>query len=324
MTAAPATIEAPARKSIRLGTDLSGVTNVDEALVKAGLNWGLKIVDASALTVLTDDGVISTSIPGQRLVVRDDNLVTLGVVGGRYTPVDNHSVFGLAEHILSQGGTFASGGALDHGRSTFMRFDLPGTEVTLDGGKDLVKFGVVIKAKHDGTGNVTAALEGTRLICTNGMTATIKGIPHVFSVRHTASAETRMVEAQHILQGANRYAKEFAAVASHLLDTPMTPVQFKRYIDRLFPEPTVEEKRAHTLWENRRSELLGLFRFAETNNLVRGTAWAGYNSVTEYLDWTAPVRTGSDATVAEVRVRRQFETSNQVVKDQAFAALASR
>lgn len=323
MTAAPATIAPANRTQVRFGTDLSDVTSVDEALAKADLAWGLKIVDAQALTVLSDDGVISTSIPGQRLVMRDDNHVTLGVVGGRYTAVDNRSVFSLAKHIIDQGGKFASGGSLDHGRSTFMRFDLPGTSVALAGGKDLVKFGVVIKARHDGTGNVSAALEGTRLVCTNGMTAKIKGIPHVFSVRHTASADTRLAEAQVILQGASRYAKEFSAVAQHLLDTKFTDAQFKRYIDRLFPEPVVEEKRAHTLWETRRNELVGLFRFAETNNVGRSTAWAAYNSVTEYLDWTAPVR----ATVVaadQVRARRQFDASNQGVKDLAFATLASR
>lgn len=146
-----ATAIAPQARSTRLGHDLTGITNVEEAIDKAGLDWGLKIVPGEALTVLTDDGLISTSIPGQRLVMRDDNYVTMGVVGARYHGVDNRSVFSLTQHFLDQGATFREGGERDHGRQVFMRMDLPGCNVPLIDGKDLIKGGVVVKASHDGS-----------------------------------------------------------------------------------------------------------------------------------------------------------------------------
>lgn len=308
------------RKTKVLGTNLDGLTTIEEAMDAAGLNWGIQIEDADNLSITTDQGVTNTSIPGMRLVMRDDTHLTLGVVGGRYHPVDNHSVFAMGEHILSQGGTLAEGGTLDHGRKAFMRFDLPGTSIEV-GGKDLIKFGVVIRANHDGSGTVTAGIEGHRLVCTNGMTVKMRGLAHQFNIRHTASAQDRLGEAERVLRGTMQYAKSFAAAADEMLSRKFSPQDFERYIDALYPRPDDEEKRAVTLWENRRAELMDLYRFAETNDLGRDTQWAAFNSVIEYLDWGAPVRVSNRTTTEEVRARRQFEGSNQVVKDRAFDSI---
>lgn len=308
------------RKTKVLGVDLEGITSIEQALDVAGLNWGIQIEDADNLAITTEEGVLNTSIPGMRLVMRDDTNLTLGVVGGRYHPVDNKSVFAMGEHILNQGGVLAEGGTLDRGRKAFMRFDLPGTSVEV-GGKDLIKFGVVIRANHDGSGTVTAGIEGHRLVCTNGMTVKMKGLAHQFTIRHTASAHDRLGEAQRVLRGTMQYAKSFAAVAEEMLSRKFTETDFKRYIEALYPRPSEDEKRATTLWENRRSELMALYRFADTNDLGRGTQWGAFNSVVEYLDWGAPVRVSNRTTTDEVRARRQFEGSNQAMKDQAFDLL---
>lgn len=308
-------------RATALGQDLTQATNINDALTRAGLDWGIHIEDATNLTVTTEDGLLNTSIPGMRLVMRDDTYLTLGVVGGRYHPVDNRSVFAIGDSILDQGGVLTEGGALDNGRKTFMKFGLPGTSVTV-GGKDLVSFSIVIRANHDGSGSVTAALEARRLVCTNGMTVQMSGVPHSFAIRHTSSAQDRLGEARRVMQGAAQYAKSFSAVAEELISRPFTDKEFDAYIEALYPAPDAEEKRAMTLWENRRRELRSLYKFAETNDLGRDTAWGALNSVVEYLDWGAPVRASNRASSEEVRVRRQFEGSNQAVKDRAFQMLA--
>lgn len=312
----------PTQRTTRLGHDLTGITTIDQAIATADLDWGLNVVDAENLTITTNDGITATNIPGMRMVMRDDNHVTLGVVGGRYQAVDNHSVFALGDTFLDQGATPREGGFLDHGRRAFMHFDLPDQSIQV-GGKDLISFGVTIKASHDGSGNVSAGITGKRLVCTNGMTVAIPGLPHQFKIRHTASAETRMREAHKVLEGATRYVSEFLAAADVMLDTRMTRTQYGTYIDRMFPQPHPEERRAHTLWENRRHELMNLWGFAETNDLGRDTAWAAFNSVTEYLDWVAPVRSANGAPEAQTRALRQFDATTQDVKDKAFALLTA-
>lgn len=309
-------------RSTRLAHDLTGITSMDEAIRAADLDWGLNVVDAENLTITTPDGITATHIPGMRMVMRDDNHVTLGVVGGRYQAVDNHSVFALGETFLAQGATPREGGFLDHGRRAYMHFDLPEQTITV-GGVDLVRFGVTIKAAHDGSGNVMAGITGERLVCTNGMTVSMVGLPHQFKIRHTASAASRMREAETVLAGATRYISEFLAAADAMMDTAMTETQYRAFIDRMFPEPSRDSARAHTMWENRRAELLSLWRFAATNDLGRGTSWAAFNSVTEYLDWVAPVRSAGGEPEEYTRALRQFDATNQDTKDRAFALLSA-
>lgn len=317
---------APAQRSTRIGHDLTGASTVQEAITRAGLDWGLVIHEAKNMSVTTDEGVILTDIPGQRLVMRDDNFVTMGVVGARYTSVDNRSVFSLGEHFLRQGATYTEGGERDHGRQVFMRMDLPGCNVQIAGGQDLIRGGVVLRASHDGSGKVVAGIEMTRLVCTNGMTAKIKGLPHLFKIAHTASAEARLAEASKVLQGAAQYTKGFAAACSHMLDTPMTTREFGRFIDGMWPKPEVEadgSTRALTIWENRRDALMDLFKFAETNELGRNTRMGAYNAITEWNDWGSNVRSASTASETEVRAVRRLELAGQETKDSALSLLSA-
>lgn len=321
------TITAPeTRRNARMGHDLSGITNIDDALTAAGLDWGLIMVDGNQpITILTPDGVINTTIPGQRFVMRDDNYVTMGMVKSKYEIVANRPVFSLGQHLLDQGAKLRDGGELDHGRRTFMRFDLPEATVNV-GGVDLVTFGVSLIANHDGSGNVSARITAVRQVCTNGMTSTIQGIPDTFRIRHTASAQERLEEAGNILRGVSQYANGFAAAADLMFDVRFTRTEYAAYIDTLYPRPAETEKKAHTIWENRRAALLSLFSYAETNNIGRGSKWAAYNAVTEFNDWAAAVRVTAASgvkTVTEARTLRQFDDSNRAVKDRAFDLLTA-
>lgn len=312
-----------ATRSLKLlGQDLSGITSVTDALHAAGLDWGVNAIPATNLAVLTDDGVISTQIPGQYLVMRDDTHVTLGVVGGRYRTVDNADAFALGDEVIRLGGQLTCGGPLDGGRRAFLRFELPEAQVAV-GGKDLVSFGFDLTTSHDGNGNVAATIWATRLVCTNGMTATIKDTPNSVAIRHTGDPVYRISQAGAIVRQAAAYAKSFAATAEEMISTRFTPAQFTQYIDTLYPRPVEPAGRRVTVWENRRHELMSLYRLAGTNEEGRNTAWSAYNALTEYLDWTAPVRSHTGTTEQTTRARRQFDGATQPVKDRAFQLLTA-
>lgn len=307
--------------SRHLGADVSTATNLDEALHLAGLDWGITVREADNLTLMTEDGMISTNMPGKRLIMRDDTYVTLGVAGGRYTAVSNREFFGLADAIAAAGGRFASAGETRDGQETFLELDIPEANVRV-GGTDLVNASALLRAVHDGSGKAVANVKMTRLVCTNGMRGSIPGTTDSFAVAHTLTAGNRIAQADHIMRSIVQYAKAFGAVAQEMLDTPFTRAQFGSYIDTLFPEPEAETGRAHTIWENRRAALIDLFQFAETNALGRDTRWGAYNALTEYLDWSAPVRSKSlDADTQ--RALRQMNGSAQSVKDAGFSLLVN-
>ena len=299
-----------------LGTDIATATTVDEALQMAGLDWGLQMHEAKALTVLTDTGVISTSIPGQKLLLRDDSFTTLAAVGSAYEPVDNRAAFDLADRARQLGAVFAHAGETDHGRKAFLTMDLPEARVNV-GGKDLVDFGVIFRTSH-GSGSITGEVSGMRLVCSNGLVQGI-GAGSKWTVRHTRTATDRIALAEDTLRGAARYAKEFAAIGESLISMRYTVDEFVAYIDRLYPRPDEAKKAAVTRWENRRGELLDLFRIAETQEDARGTRWAAYNAVTEWEDWFRPARGGDSG-----RAARQFATPDaKGVKQAAFDLIAA-
>lgn len=323
MTASTVSIvPANERKAYAIGNDITSAKNVSEALDLAGLNWGLMLKPAGNLTLMDDDDVYDTSIPGMNLLMRDDNFTTLGVVGGRYNPLNNHSVFSLADHFISQGGTYLRGGEQDHGRLVFMDIELPNSTVALENGKDLTKFHVSIRGNNRGNGNVVAEVVGKRLSCMNGQTVNIKGIPHSFKVAHNGTAERRMLEAKNILKGAGEYVRQFTAAIERMISIKMSIAEFTKYIDTIYPEPTGDDVSLHsmTIWESRRSELLTLFKFAETNNAGRGTAYAAFNTITEHLDWAGQTRRVNGRNETQARARSLFLGSDKVTeaKTKAF------
>ncbi|MDN5757601.1 MAG: DUF945 domain-containing protein [Tomitella sp.] len=299
-----------------LGTDIAGAGTVSEALHTASLDWGLNIVDADNLTIMGDSGVTTTSFPGRRLLMRDDTHTGLGMVGARYEPVDNAAAFALADDAHALGATFAHAGELDHGRGVFLTMDLPEARVQV-GGHDLVDFGVIFRAGHGGSGGILGEVSGTRLVCTNGMTVGI-GRPHQWKIRHTRSAQTQMDMARVVLQGAARYAKEFAAIGEQLISEPMGRGEFVAYLDRLYPEPDEDKKASHTRWQQRRADLLQLFATAGTQEEGRSTRWAAFNAVVEYEDWHRGVRATGGENADEARAARQFRPDTDSHKQQAF------
>lgn len=297
-----------------LGADISSARSVDEALVLAGLDWGIEEHPADSFALTTAEGVTMTGMPGMRFFLRSDTKQALHLGGGRYTAVTNADAFAPADIAVAMGARLASGGALRGGRQAYLELDLPDSAVKV-GGVDLLSAQLLCRTAHDGSGRVTGEARIRRLVCTNGMTADI-GFPATFAIGHTSSAHDRLKAAKEMMQGAVRFAKEFAAVADHMLDTPMNEREFGAFVDTMYPEPDTDA-REHGTWERRRGELMELFRFAETNDLGRGSRWGAYSALTEYLDWFAPVRGDDDA-----RALRQLDNVAQGKKDRAMKMLA--
>lgn len=299
------------------GTDVRTCDTLSAALQTAGIAWGIEEHPAKNLTLLTDDGVTSTSIPDRKLLLRSDNHTTLGVVGNRYQPVDNAAAFGMADAAHRLGAQFAYAGEIHHGRTTFLEMALPEATVNV-GGNDLVHTSLIFTTNHAGEGGITGEVKLTREVCTNGMRATMSS-PATWNIRHTFSADSRLELAEESLQHATAHAKEFAAAADHMISTPMTLHEFDSYITALFPLPEEDASdRKHTIWQNRREQLVSLFRHTETQEDARNTAWAGYNAVVEWLDWYKSAKGGESG-----RALRNFSSSSDAIGNRAFQLVAA-
>lgn len=283
------------------GTDISHCNSVEDALTQAKLNWEIEEIPATNLFINNGEDLVSTSIPGRKLLVRSDNKTTLGVVGTQYTSLGNAESFALADAATSLGARFAYAGELDHGRKAFITMDIPEAKVYV-GGHDAVDFGLVLTTDHSGSGSITCEIQGSRLACTNGqlLTSTFSK----WSIKHTRRANQRVEMAQHALKYSFAAAKEFAAYADSLITTHMSKREFITLMKSVFPEPLHgASEQAITKWRNRHHELITLFSTAETQEEGHDTAWGALQTVLEWEQYFRPSRTGELG-----RAKRNFIT----------------
>lgn len=300
-----------------LGTDISTATTLDDALNTSGLNWGIEDIPADGINILTEDGIISTSIPGHRMLMRSDNQVTLGVVGQRYETVTNREAFALADAAKSLGATFAHAGELDHGRKSFLTMHLPEAQVSV-GGHDIIDFSLVLRTSHDGSGAITGEAMGTRLVCTNGMRAPIEGVTQRWSIRHTSGADNALEEARDALKHIMAYAKEFAAHADNMINQKFSERDFNQLVATVFPQPDEDlaTPRRINAWERRREELMDLFIEQDTQEEGRLTQWGAWNAIVEHNDWYRSANNGEEG-----RALRNFNGDVSGVVNRSFRLL---
>ncbi|MFJ2217896.1 DUF932 domain-containing protein [Streptomyces sp. NPDC101062] len=110
----------------------------------------------------------------------------------------------------------------------------------------------------------------------------------------------------------------FEREAQRLLDTPLALGQFEKVVTRVFDDPALPSKTQHKNITVRNNALRSLFEDAATQETIRGTAWAGWNAIGEYLDHVAPAKSNSS------RAARSLADSGAVTerKTEAYKLLA--
>lgn len=153
---------------------------------------------------------------------------------------------------------------------------------------------VTVVTTHDRNGTY-ALLAPIRLGCTNQTNATFgkKATPR-FSIRHVGEMAYKAEEARRILGLSHQYLDTFKESMEGLLTVKMTKDDFVAYGRKLWGVSTDDEdlsKRSLALAKTRDEELLAILA-GQTCQFGEGTAYAGYQAVTEYMDWHGVVRGG--------------------------------
>lgn len=311
---------------------------VDEALKRTGLDFEVRLEPlsfqptADAPVVGEDGGLSSERVPsGERVTMppRWVGAVAYPKDGGtpwgiaahspKYTCIQNDDALAMGD-ALSGGRLVALGAWADRAR-VYGAWEL-GEGVTIGGGDPYRNF-VTIVTTHDGNGTY-GLLAPIRLGCTNQTGATFgrKATPR-FSIRHVGEARFKLEEASRILGLSRSYIATLQEESEHLLATPMTKDQFVVYAKQVWSVKPAEDltKQSAKLVEARTEDLLAILA-SDSCAFGEGTAYAGYNAVTEYLDFFGKVRGGDDAATA----RRQEKIMNgelDAAKTRAFAIAAA-
>ena len=318
----------------KLGQSGQGVMTAQEMLKQAYLaGWNVRKTPLQTVaTVEVGSGHVGAAEMSFTLeVVRNfasvrTNPVTgmpevLGVVGNSYQPIQNEEHADLLDAIVDEGGAhFETAGSLNGGKQTFITMKVPSF---MDfGGKDPHELYLSALNSHDGSSSFRLIVTPIRIVCANTQAAALSAAKASFGVRHTRGAKNTIQQARQALGLTFKYAEEFEAEMTKLLNESMTPRQFGSFADKLWTPPKADESRTIlTRHGERRDLVMDLFKSSPTLKDVKGTRYAAYNAITEYLDHFSP--TPSTAKDAEaVRALRTL-TSEPVrkTKERAFALL---
>lgn len=109
-------------------------------------------------------------------------------------------------------------------------------------------------------------------------------------VAHTPSLPERMKAARDTLGIIRDRFEDIAAAFKRMVDVNVNHERLAHYVDRVFPLPADKsDERAIVRVELSRNETARLFDEGRGNNApkVRGTLWAAYNGVAEFVDYAA-------------------------------------
>lgn len=291
----------------KLGTVTEGALTAEQALETAYLDW----------QVLKSDEPVSTIVPAydggeMETITYKDKFMTyryhpksfkaepLGVVGSRYTPVQNQEAFNVLNAIADESGAvFETAGSIDNGRKVFMTMKLPDSIQV--GGVDKIDMYLMAWNTHDGTSSFNILVTPIRVVCQNTLTAAIKGAEQSYFLRHTAGVTNKIQAARDALKLTFKYQAEFEKEAELLFKQSMTDKQFADLVEFIFPIKDEESPRAVTMAETARATAMGLWK-APTQANIANTKWAAYNALVEYADWAKPIRDANPDTARAIRI----------------------
>ena len=266
----------------RLGTRLDNPMTAEEAITAGGLNWSVvkdPIYCGEDRQIQVKDRFVTRRT--DRL--NEPDAGQLGCVGREYVPLQNCDAFSFLNPLrIGDKAVFHTVGALDGGRRVWLLAKLPG-EIKVVGDDITEKF-ILLSNSHDGTSAVRILFTPIRVVCQNTLNMALRDTSGL-SIKHFADVHQRVTEAYRLLGIINEAYDQAAVVMRAMAKTQITSQRLREYFETVLPVPTDEQEerdrvqQRHQRWEQ-------LFTDGIGNNMpgVRGTVWAAYNGVTEWVE----------------------------------------
>lgn len=281
----------------RLGTRLDQPATASEAMDAAGLGYGVTLK-----ALATTDG---TPVPMRKAVIRSDNGAVLGVVGNTYKPVQNKQAFEFLDAVVADGSLrYHTAGAIGQGERIWLLAKLPDT-IRVGNTDDLVEKFLLLSNTHDGSTALRVYFTPIRVVCQNTLNLSERRAEgQGIAIMHKGDLFMKIAQAQQVLGLADTFFHNAAERINLLAKHSPTAEQLEGYFNELVPNP--EDGSVTRAWGTR-ERLHELFERGIGHDLpgIRGTTWAAYNAVTEWVDHHRPTR----AKTPEARTSRRLQSS---------------
>lgn len=269
-----------------------------EVMKKAHLDW--EVSKCEVYGKMPDNTF--SAVPNAFATYRTDINHPLGIVKGRYTPVQNIQAFDFFDNAIGKDkAIWYTAGSLGAGQRVFVAAKLPDT-ILIDG--DPVDNYLVIMNSHDGSTGIKIMLTPVRIFCTNCLNAAIRAADKYISFRHTQSVHKNLDLANDILGISTAKITALKEVWTELAKKPMsdekaaetfaklilteneidtllnTGHNIKQIIHRDFN--AMQDANISTKKVNIITDMNNYYHTGIAQDNIRGTAWGVYNAVTGY------------------------------------------
>lgn len=272
-----------------LGTVLDRPATAAQAISAANLDW--QVIKQPLFAGEGEHRPISDYFA----IVREDDwkqnkTTVLGLVGTEYTPIQNREAFGFFDPIVGQGAAvYQTAGALGDGERVWVLAKLPEDIRVI--GDDITNKYLLLSNSHDGNSAVQIKFTPIRVVCENTLTLALREGP-TLRIAHTRDVRERLRVAANLLNAIKLRFSDIETVFGGMAKVKMDQERLAKYFREVFPDPgrgNDEVRYERALVQVQRDRAGAEYR-AEMGrgmdlNGVRGTLWAAYNGVTEYIDY---------------------------------------
>ncbi len=275
----------------RLGKQVTKVLKAEEAIIEAGLNWDVEIIPLyhryEGKVVKIEDRVATR---------RTTDRTILGIVTPKYSPVQNIDAFKFFDAVTGTGeAKYHTAGSLRNGKRIWILAKM-NDSIGVKG--DEVDKYLLLMNGHDGSLALKMFFTPIRVVCSNTLAMAEAGadLTKTFYAKHLGDITARVENAKEILGLTNQFFKEFQEKALYLASHQLPPAELPKLLAGAFgtsgsirPEDVVQLNDFGTTRKINEMERVQALFEGEGKGLnepgIKGTKWAAYNAVVEYVDY---------------------------------------
>ncbi len=275
-----------------LGILLDKCPTSAEAICLAGLDYEVSKTPVFCIPENHTDIAISNRkvIPDKFATYREDTKSVFGIVGDRYTIVQNRDAFTFFDEIVGEGAAiYETAGCLGSGEVIFITAKLP--DYIRVGNDDLIEQYLFLTSSHDGSGAIQIAFTPIRIVCNNTLNFALQNCSNKLTIRHTESAKDRLTQAHNVMGIVHKVSDELQQVFNQMSKVRITDPQLVSFIKQsLAPnkEALTKIEASEELSSRFKNMVNECYLYAVANHTqqletTKGTVFGAYNAITGYF-----------------------------------------
>lgn len=260
-----------------LGQNLGQCVSSEEMIKAAHLNFSV-----TKEQLFTADGRKAPAYA----TMASDTLALLGIVGEKYTPLQNSEAFAFTDSLVAAGEMkYVTAGALGVGERVWILAQTPDHMVEIVKG-DPIETYLLFSNSHDGSSSVDMRSTSVTVVCQNTLNMAMKASEASMKLRHTVSVRERLGIASGILQAHVEHQRSWVEAMQYLAKFPITDDLIQLFENSMFGDPnSTPEGRASTILTSKLDQFEHLL-FKGKGTEIPGRVGNLYGVVQAYTEWT--------------------------------------